>query len=122
MAVRRRRVLWFRFRDKQRKLWKVFLVYKLVGNQGNLSGETDFNNRIVRIKYTNNHAEMVVTMWHEWLHVACGMIDPDNKEHDLLYFSEESAIRRAEYGLAAIAKGMGFVLPEIPDEASLLAA
>lgn len=120
--ARRKRVLWFKFRDASRREWKVYLVKKLRHNGRLVHGLTVYERRTVLVAYTNDYREMCKTTLHECCHAGGNGVEVTNPHFDLVFAAEEDTIRRIEPGLWAILDSLGFAFPEIPDEAALLAA
>lgn len=122
--ARRKRVLWTEIVDAKKQRWPVYLV-PFIKEDRTHRGITDPEAREIRIAYSNDYDLMCQTLLHEMMH-ACsprvmkvGEKDP-RKLAD--FHGEEAFIREIEDDFHASLVSIGFVFPEIPDEASLLAA
>lgn len=118
---------WFKFTDGNGDEWKVWLVLgrlKLAGSE--VFAFTDRRARSIQISARQTETELISTLFHEFIHAACGerkrsavFTTADEGREMVDYAAEESIARLAEHGLASIVVSLGFQLPALPPGVAL---
>lgn len=107
------RMLWFKFRDGGRRLWRVYLVNRVDNEDdphGVYEGITHYEKRTIEINVHQTPQEVATTLMHELMHASGGTRSVTSVERE----GEEMFITRAERSMTRMMRQMGWQMPALP--------